>query len=157
MFPHSLDDSSFPSSSLMAIREGQCPGAAKPQPWTWHLTSPNPSSHCGLGPPPRPGHQESLTSCENLLAQRRFFQNDIRFPLSPARQREPLLPNMVEECLRNWCDSVWLQLRFSTQTPSVWKHQHATPRAPTPAPHLLTSLVSRPHWTKPHDDVRSTK
>lgn len=26
------------------------------------------------------------------------------------------LPNMVEECLRNWCDSVWLQRRFSTQT-----------------------------------------
>ena len=26
------------------------------------------------------------------------------------------MPNMVEECLRNWCDSVWLQMRFSTQT-----------------------------------------
>ena len=59
---------------------------------------------------------ERLSSCENLLAQRGFFQNYIRFPSTPACQQGTLLPNMVEECLRNGCEAVWLQRRFSTQT-----------------------------------------
>lgn len=77
----------------------------------------NPSiSSVWPGTPPMLDIGESLNSCEKLLSQRRFFQNYIRFPSTPARQRGTLLPNMVEECLRNWCDSVWLPMRFSTQT-----------------------------------------
>ncbi|KAL0615699.1 Protein GVQW1 [Plecturocebus cupreus] len=34
----------------------------------------------------------------------------------PTCQWGILLPNMVEECLRNWCDSIWLLMRFSTET-----------------------------------------
>lgn len=89
----------------------------------------------GDRPPPNPGCQERLSSCENLLS-RRFFQNYIRFLSTPARQRGLFCLTWLRNVLETGV--IWPGFRCGfpprQHTPSVWKcwllplgHPHPLP------------------------------